>query len=105
MFAHPKLTPRRRWKRRIKAAASIAIALAAGTFLACQRQVSSMTRSSRINAAPGDPSDGPSAAPSPGSAALAVVDARADANPQSRDAAVDVNEHRRGMPVPDNLLE
>jgi hypothetical protein len=128
MFAHPKLVRRRRVKRRLKAAASIAIAVAAGTFLACQRQVAKLagdagsggeagaaataTASSPATqpaeaAATSAPLDASSAPP--GDAANVVADARTDGLARDaatpKDAAVDVNQHRKGMPVPDNLLE
>jgi hypothetical protein len=116
MFAHPKLAARRRWKRRLKAAGSLAIALAAGTFLACQRQMASMFGEGGLDAGARLPGSGPSEAASGGvapsaeesgapDAALAVADARARTNDRPSDAAVDVREHRKGMPVPDNLLE
>jgi hypothetical protein len=98
MFADPKLVERRRRKRRLKAAASVLVALAAGTFLACQRQLEKLS--------------GTTEAPSPG-VSEASGDAPTDASrgaPEDAprgapDAAVDVKEHRKGMPVPDNLLE
>jgi hypothetical protein len=77
------LVRRRRWMRRVKAAAAIALALAAGTFLAC---------ASRLGPKPRTAGSTPPTRPGP---------------QQPRDAgpAVDVGEHRQGMPVPDNLLE
>jgi len=78
----------RRWKRRLKAAAALALAAAAGTFLACTR----IER--RRTAAPGDRTikEPPS---------VTTPDAGADI----KDATVDREEHRKGMPVKDNLLE
>lgn len=124
----------RRIKRSMKAGASIALALAAGAFLACQRNVSRVPERSPMGpdarsgpppvgdgfdaAAPLDaPADlaAPDAAePSAPDAALAVRDAghaARDAGLAVRDAArdrphrVDVHEHRHGLPVIDNLLE
>jgi hypothetical protein len=123
----------RRMKRKLKAAASVALALSAGVFLACQRGASEVSR--LVDAARGADDD-----------AMAGEDASADAtDPQivvrdasgnvvapedagqdggqgldasrrpdaalakrpatTKGAAVDVNEHRKGMPVRDNLLE
>lgn len=84
MFAKKELTRRRRWKRRVKAAASVAVALAAGTFLTCQRR----------EAAPAKSGDAePKHAP-----------AREAGKPAPKDH-VDKREHKKGMPVRDNLLE
>lgn len=123
MFADPKKVRRRRIARRLKAAASIVVAVAAGTFLACHRQVAKLAGdgpeedASAANAIPAQPApdagidvtqeDG---SPLANDGALALADARSDALVQvrdgaPRDAAVDVNQHRKGMPVPDNLLE
>jgi hypothetical protein len=126
VFANPKIVGRRRLKRRLKAAASIVVAIAAGTFLACQRQVAALAGDAAaedasaatpgaVDAA-GDVGDvgievhAEDGSPLPVDAALVVADARSDAlaRPAGRslkDAAVDVNQHRKGMPVPDNLLE
>ncbi len=111
MFVKPSDAKKRRFRRRIKAAASIAVALAAGTFLACQRGV--QTIQNAIDASSEKDAEGDSNSPSPvdasGSTAMVLVtDAGKDAEARARklkDAAVDVNEHRKGMPVPDNLLE
>jgi hypothetical protein len=127
MFAHPKQVKRRRVKRRLKAAASIAIAVAAGTFLACQRQVAKLTgdagggdgaEASAVSAASGSAvasavasgsASASASAAEPGDASVVVADAKTDALAREaaspKDAAVDVNQHRKGMPVPDNLLE
>ena len=115
MFSHPGLAKKRRTRRRLKAAASIMVAVAAGTFLACQRAVTSLAR------AGGDASTAPDAgSPAPPPTASSrievrsldgglVADARTDAlvvrPPRASHSAVDVKEHRKGMPVPDNLLE
>lgn len=118
----------RRIKRHMKAGASIVLALAAGAFLACQRTVtrgpdhSPMGPDARGGPPPADASvpdvsaadvttaDG--SAPDVRDAGLAVVDADAGNGLARRDAAhpprghrVDVDEHRRGLPVIDNLLE
>jgi len=92
----------RRWKRRLKAAAALVVAAAAGVFLACAPKGDKGAR--RDAAAP--PAPAPDAAvgsPAPPDASPADAAARADA--PGRDAGVDRHEHRKGMPVPDNLLE
>ena len=113
MFVKASDAKKRRFRRRLKAAASIAVALAAGTFLACQRGM--QTIQNAIDASTGRDAENDSNAPSnaPGDASdsaamVLVADAGRDAEAKAkkmRDAAVDVNEHRKGMPVPDNLLE
>jgi hypothetical protein len=121
VFADPKRVRRRRLARRLKAAASIVVAVAAGTFLACHRQVAKLAGDGSEEDAgaanvPASASDSgidvrqEDGSPLPNEAALVVADARSDALAQTRDgaprdAAVDVNQHRKGMPVPDNLLE
>jgi hypothetical protein len=123
-----KLVDKRRARRKLKAAVSIGLALAAGAFLACQRGVVEVQKA--VDAARGDSPDS-SATSDPtedagiivtdaggdaaggdaaGGAALdGPVDARANAlskrAPDKKDAAVDIHEHRKGMPVRDNLLE
>ncbi|HEX7602459.1 MAG TPA: hypothetical protein VF316_12675 [Polyangiaceae bacterium] len=106
-------------KRKLKAAASIVLAVSAGLFLACQRGAQELSRT--IDAARGDEPDaedartqGPAIVVRDAAGAV-VADASLDATKApdalarrdtgTRDAAVDVNEHRKGMPVPDNLLE
>jgi hypothetical protein len=111
MFVKPSDAKKRRFRRRIKAAASIAVALCAGTFLACQRGV--QTIQNAIDASSEKDADGDSNSPTPvdasnSTAMVLVADAGKDAEARAKklkDAAVDVNEHRKGMPVPDNLLE
>jgi hypothetical protein len=108
VFAKRELVRKRRMKRRLKAAASIVVALAAGTFLACQRGVE--TARQVIDAGRSAERDGHEAATNEDDAtALVVKDAKPNAMVKyeggARDAAVDVKEHRKGMPVPDNLLE
>jgi hypothetical protein len=121
VFADPKKVRRRRIARRLKAAASIVVAVAAGTFLACHRHVAKLAGDgpeedgSATKATAPAPDAGidvrqEDGSPLPNDAALALADARSDALAQARggaprDAAVDVNQHRKGMPVPDNLLE
>jgi hypothetical protein len=135
MFADPKKGAARRIKRRLKAGASILVAIAAGAFLACQRG-----GGAPIGQNPGGPDarggpyerenqragveDGDATnASDGGEAALVVRDAEADAGEAGdsgaalvvRDAGadagdagkrkVDREEHRKGMPVRDNLLE
>ena len=113
MHADPRLVSVRRWKRRLKAVASIAVAVCAGVFLACgkttkpptdaEADVDATTARDRESAATED------ATADVGAADAIVADAKSDAlaTPRRgpRDAAVDVREHRKGMPVPDNLLE
>ncbi len=112
----------RRTKRKLKAAASVAIALTAGLFLACQRGVTEVQKA--IDAARGDDTDAHASDAGTSDPAITVKDASADAtdagqaldagrpdaalakrSSNTKDAAVDVNEHRKGMPVRDNLLE
>jgi hypothetical protein len=118
----------RRIKRHVKAGASIVLALAAGAFLACQRTAargpdhSPMGPDARGGPPPVDASapdvsapdvSAPDASAADGSdAGLAVVVADAGSGLARRDAShhprrhhVDVDEHRRGLPVIDNLLE
>lgn len=117
MHAKPELVAKRRWKRRLKAAASVAVALAAAAFLACQKSkpeedAGSGPRETEADG-PADAKRGPSDDATPADAASAPEASAADARPDAlakhrggpRDAAVDVREHRKGMPVPDNLLE
>jgi hypothetical protein len=100
----------RRFKRRLKAAVSLAIAAAAGTYVACKGD------DHRPNPPPNPTTGEISNLPAPpdagvdGSPKDAAVDARADAAlvgpvDARRDGGVDRTEHRKGMPVPDNLLE
>jgi len=122
MHAKPEKVRVRRLKRQLKAAVSIGVALCAGVFLACQKTV--VTEKTEDAQVP--PEDASLArdvvvdvqlvdSPPPSSsdaAPLAIVDAdgKSDAlakrPPSKADAgAVDKREHRKGMPVPDNLLE
>lgn len=110
MFVKSSDAKRRRLRRRMKAAASIAIALAAGTFLACQRGVEKLqnaidARAPDDAAPPNEPIDANAPAPTVTSTALVRAQDAGAGGKSIRDAAVDVNEHRKGMPVPDNLLE
>ncbi|HMF40576.1 MAG TPA: hypothetical protein VKQ32_07775 [Polyangia bacterium] len=97
----------RRLKRRLKAAASLVIASAAGAFLACTRgdkqrpppAPNPMTHeTSNLPAPPRDAAAERSTALVPSKDASAPHDAAAK-------GAVDKREHRKGMPVRDNLLE
>jgi hypothetical protein len=111
----------RRLKRRLKAAVSVAIALAAGTYIACKGD-----DAARRPAVPPNPTtDEVSNLPAPRDAGAdgatdASVDASGDASGDAasadatalvrrdagaKDGGVDRTEHRKGMPVPDNLLE
>jgi hypothetical protein len=125
MFAKPERTRVRSVKRKLKAAASILVALAAGTFLACRREEpahqqaqpggrdatpdggSTATAASATAAPPGEPSAAApsataSAPASPSAASSAIVSAKPKTPPPP---TVDKREHRKGMPVRDNLLE
>jgi len=87
-------------KRGLKAGASVALALVAGTFLACKSKLSSMTDAAN----PPPTVDGARAASTPPDAAS--PDAQpADGAAAKRGPKVDREQHRKGMPVPDNLLE
>jgi hypothetical protein len=114
MHAKPEKVGARRFARRVKAVASIAVALAAGVFLACQKTQTSppadgSSADDKADAvAKGEDAAGDVAVEAAPLDAMVVADAKSDAlaKPRAiRDAAVDVREHRRGMPVPDNLLE
>jgi hypothetical protein len=93
----------RRWKRRLKAAASLVIASAAGTFLACTKG-----DKNRPPPAPNPTTNEISNLPAPPRDAGAdrekamIVAPKAEKPPKT---GVDKREHRKGMPVPDNLLE
>jgi len=101
----------RRWKRRLKAAASLVIASAAGTFLACTKGDKhrpppapnpTTNEISNLPAPPrAVPDGGARDAGSDRGSALIVAPKREKA-PKT---GVDKREHRKGMPVPDNLLE
>jgi len=139
MYADSKKSTRRRFKRRLKAVASIALALCAGTFLACTRD--DTTDAPAPDADAGSANKPPAAQPpdsSPGATATATgsasavdagapvgADAGTDASPDAGKAiaprpssnikkwtppprprpSVDRKEHRKGMPVIDNLVE
>jgi hypothetical protein len=99
----------RRLKRRLKAAASLVIASAAGAFLACTKgdkqrpppAPNPMTHETTNLPAP--PRD--AAAADAGSGALVVQPKDVAARDAGTKGAVDKREHRKGMPVRDNLLE
>jgi len=133
MFADPKKVKERRLRRRLKAGAAVALAMVAGAFLACKggsgEEPPSPSGPDARNG-PGTRANEPSSAEDAGAAdaaneaaidaasdgagdaaedagrdastALAVRDAGADA---AKAPAVDKHEHRKGMPVRDNLLE
>ena len=101
MYADPKKVRLRRIKRRLKASASIVLATAAGVFLACQRRLADEpVRPPEPSPMGPDARTGPEPPDVPDATAPSV-----DASAPSKDAAVDVDEHRKGMPVRDNLLE
>jgi hypothetical protein len=96
----------RRIKRRLKAAASLLLAATAGTFLACIGR----REKNRPNPAPNPMTHEVSNLPAP--ARPAAVPAQPDAatdttrpGPPDAGRRVDRKEHRKGMPVRDNLLE
>ena len=105
MFAKESQVKKRRLARRLKAAASIAIALAAGTFLACKQKADEIKKA--IDSARGEDVGTDAGADTgtlasgfdSGTTAMVKGDAALDA------PTVDVKEHKKGMPVPDNLLE
>jgi hypothetical protein len=125
MFADPKKVAGRRLKRRLKAGASVALALVAGAFLVCKgggapNEGSPQGPDARPGPdASGNARAGTASAPAqaaPASTALvagpadagtstALVVADAGAAPHPRAPKVDKQEHRKGMPVKDNLLE
>lgn len=91
MFADPKKVARRRLARRLKAAASLAIAVVAGGFLACKSTIDSFGSTT-----PPIRADDAGLPETSGAGAGAV---------QDTGLVVDAREHKKGMPVPDNLLE
>jgi hypothetical protein len=136
MFADPRKVRVRRLKRRIKAGASIVVALAAGLFLACKGDEKPPPSPSGPDARSGPlpapreagaaerlgtdartaGSDMPKDAVAPGdgggadargaegggtSSAVVVRDGGID----SKKPQVDREQHRKGMPVHDNLIE
>ena len=122
MFADPKKRRVRRWKRQLKASASILLALAAGAFLACQKDAGGPTgknpggpdaRSGKepesdaaVDAAePGDAAPEAAAEPRDAAAESSAMVVRGDAGDAGKAPHVDKKEHRSGMPVHDNLLE
>lgn len=119
MFADKSLVRRRRLARRLKALASIGLAVVAGTFITCKQKADETmkavdeTRGKGADpdaaavastAAEGGPADADA-----GDTAMAPVAPKADAMVVAKDAApkaaFDAKEHKKGMPVPDNLLE
>lgn len=135
MFADPKKVPIRRFRRRVKAGAAVVLAMVAGAFLACKGTTdeqppspmgpdarrgpgpqsadvdaaidatidSTSEADAAIDAGQDAPSDALVDASNDGSAALVVRDASVDA--AAKAPRVDKHEHRKGMPVRDNLLE
>jgi hypothetical protein len=95
-----KKVRRRRWKRRLKAAASLILASAAGTFLACTKG-----DKNRPPPAPNPTTPEVSNLPAPPPPRDAGHDAGAPDAGKPKGGHVDRREHRKGMPVPDNLLE
>ena len=83
--------------RKIKAGASVVLALGAGAFLACAHGLTACKSESL-------PPDPDAAVRDAGSPEMAGTDA-AQPDRSTLDLKVDLKEHRDGMPVPDNLLE
>ncbi|MBL8719132.1 MAG: hypothetical protein JNL79_24315 [Myxococcales bacterium] len=111
MFAKKSQVARRRLARRLKAAASIGLAVAAGTFVACKQKADEIMKA--LDDARGDVGE-PETAASPeasdaGDAAMTTTKPSSSAMVVAKDAgpapAFDAKEHKKGMPVPDNLLE
>jgi hypothetical protein len=104
----------RRWKRRLKAAASLVIASAAGTFLACTKGDKNRPppapnpMTNEVSNLPAPPA-GRDAGPDGGGRDAAVDRGKAmivaPKHEKAPKTGVDKREHRKGMPVPDNLLE
>jgi hypothetical protein len=121
MHADPNKVRARRWKRRLKAAGSLALAALAGAFVACQRGVQSLGEASAPTPSISPDRQADAAAEAArevttttqdataevlDASATVVADARAPARDAGADGyVVDAKEHRKGMPVPDNLLE
>jgi hypothetical protein len=123
MFANPRKNRARRIKRQLKAGASILLALAAGTFLACKGKREPDAPSPYGPDARSGPGarqgvDGPArdrlqgdagttdhAAADSGATGAALALRDAGAAHDARAPHVDKKEHRKGMPVRDNLLE
>jgi hypothetical protein len=107
MYADPKKVRLRRLKRRLKASVSIVLATAAGVFLACQRRATGGSEPVGPSPYGPDARTGPEAGEVeiPPADAGSIDDSPVPAPERERDAAVDVDEHRKGMPVRDNLLE
>jgi len=102
----------RRFKRRLKATASLFLAAAAGTFLACVKRGDDRPAQApnpttpEVPDRPAPPRD--AGADRPRDAGAESDHARGDASarkPPKHAPKVDRAEHRKGMPVKDNLLE
>ena len=93
----------RRLKRRLKAGASLLLAAAAGTFLACVKRGDDRPAQApnpttpEVPDRPAPPRDARGATPDAG-----ALERR---RPPKHEPKIDRTEHRKGMPVPDNLLE
>lgn len=107
MFADGAKVAGRRLRRRLKAAASIVVALMAGTFLACRGDdvVEDPKPTGDPVTPPPPPEPSASASAAPSASASASTSAMVPAPPPAPKPTVDRKEHRKGMPVPDNLLE
>lgn len=114
MFAKKSQVARRRLARRLKAAASIGLAVAAGTFVACKQKADEIMKA--LDDARGDVGEPETVSASEasvttdaGDAALTTTKPSTSAMVVAKDAgpapAFDAKEHKKGMPVPDNLLE
>ena len=112
--ADDKKVKLRRWKRRLKAAASLVIASAAGTFLACTKgdkhrpPPAPNPMTNEVSNLPAPPTghdagaDGGARDAAADRGTALIVAPKHDKAPKT---GVDKREHRKGMPVPDNLLE
>jgi hypothetical protein len=105
----------RRHKRRLNALAAVLLSLAAGTFLACQREVKSTARPAPTPKPSSDETSKSLAPQDAGPNSSATDLTREDAGPGGpsdlgsvdvgKSGRVDKHEHRKGMPVRDNLVE
>jgi len=104
----------RRFKRRLKATASLFLAAAAGTFLACVKRGDDRPAQApnpttpEVPDRPAPPRDAGAAGPRDAGATAERNDAGSDAaarKPPKHGPKVDGAEHRKGMPVKANLLE
>lgn len=121
MFADPEKVRSRRWKRRLKAGASIVLAMAAGAFLACKSRLDE-AMSTTSSPAPSPRADGPEAG-APDAGAMDAgdggsdeggIDSGIDGGADAGDGGVkkprpvkkpqvDKREHQKGLPIRDMI--